>query len=346
MRIRTTALAVVVLSLAAGLGFGQVQLTGAGATFPAPIYSKLFDEYNKQFGIQVNYQSIGSGGGQTQLKNKTVDFGASDVVVTDDNARSFPAPFVHIPMVEGSVTITYNLPGSPTLKLTSDIIADVFLGTITRWNDPRIVALNPDAKLPATAMTVVHRSDGSGTTGVFSNYLSKVSDEWKTRVGEGTALNWPVGVGAKGNEGVAGLVKQLPGAVGYVELIYALQNKMPFATIKNRSGNWIVPSLGSTTQASMVPIPADVSKFVFTDTNAPNGYPISSLTWILVYKEQNYDNRSKDKVTAMMKLLWWMVHDGQQYAEPLAYARLPAEVVARAEAILKSVTWNGAPILP
>jgi phosphate transport system substrate-binding protein len=346
MKIQKTAAAVVILGLAAALGFGQVQLTGAGATFPAPIYSKLFDEYNKQFGVQVNYQSIGSGGGQTQLKNKTVDFGASDVIVTDDNTKTFPAAFVYVPVVAGSVTITYNLPGSPTLKLTSDIIADVFLGKIKKWNDPRIATLNPDLTLPATTMTVVHRSDGSGTTGVFSNYLSKISDEWKTKVGEGTALNWPAGVGGKGNEGVAGLVKQLPGAVGYVELIYALQNKMPFATIKNKSGNWIAPSLASTTQAALVPIPADVSKFNFTNTDAPNGYAISSLTWILVYKEQNYDNRSKDKVTAMMKLLWWMVHDGQQYAEPLAYAKLPAEVVTKAEAILKSVTYNGAPILP
>ena len=229
MKLSRIAVAALLLCAAAALGFGQaVELVGAGATFPAPFYSKVFDEYNKQFNVKVNYQSIGSGGGQTQLKNKTVDFGASDVVVTDENAKSFPAPFVSIPTVEGSVTITYNLPGSPTLKLTSDIIADIFLGKIKRWNDPRITALNPDAKLPNTAMTVVHRSDGSGTTAVFSNYLSKISDEWKSKVGEGTSLNWPVGVGGKGNEGVAGLVKQLPGAVGYVELIYVLAEQHAF----------------------------------------------------------------------------------------------------------------------
>lgn len=328
------------------LGFGQgVELVGAGATFPAPFYSKVFDEYSKQLGVKVNYQAIGSGGGQTQLKNKTVDFGASDVVVTDDNAKTFPAPFVSIPMVEGAVVITYNLPGNPTLKLTSDIVADIFLGKIKRWNDPRITALNPDAKLPDTAMTVVHRSDGSGTTAVFSDYLSKVSDGWKSKVGVGQSLNWPVGVGGKGNPGVAGLVKQLPGAVGYVELIYALQNAMPYATLKNRSGNWVVPSLASTTEASNVPIPDDVTKVNLTDSAAANGYPISTFTWILVYKEQSYDNRPKDKVEAMMKLLWWMVHDGQQYAQPLAYATLPKAVVAKAEVILKSVTYNGTPVL-
>jgi phosphate transport system substrate-binding protein len=310
MKFPRIALAALVLSVAAGAGFSQaVELVGAGATFPAPFYSKVFDEYSKQLGVKVNYQAIGSGGGQTQLKNKTVDFGASDVVVTDDNAKSFPAGFVSVPMVAGAVTITYNLPGNPTLKLTSDIIADIFLGNIKRWNDSRIAALNPDAKLPGTTMTVVHRSDGSGTTAVFSDYLAKVSSDWKTKVGVGQSLNWPVGVGGKGNPGVAGLVKQLPGAVGYVELIYALQNKMPYATVKNRSGNWIVPSLASTSAAANVAIPDDVTKVNLTDTASADGYPISTFTWVLVYKEQGYDNRPKDKVDAMMKLLWWMVHD-------------------------------------
>ena len=346
MRLSRIALATLILTAAAGLGVGQsVELVGAGATFPAPFYSKVFDEYSKQLGVKVNYQAIGSGGGQTQLKNKTVDFGASDVVVTEENAKSFPAAFVSIPLVEGSVVITYNLPGSPTLKLTSDIVADLFLGKIKKWNDARITALNPGVALPNTPLSVVHRSDGSGTTAVFSDYLSRVSDEWKSKVGAGQSLNWPVGVGGKGNPGVAGLVKQLPGGVGYVELIYALQNKMPYATLKNRSGNWVVPSLATTSEAGMVPIPEDVTKVNLTDSAAANGYPISTFTWILVYKEQGYDNRPKDKVEAMMKLLWWMVHDGQQYAEPLAYARLPASVVAKAETILRSVTYKGAPVL-
>jgi phosphate transport system substrate-binding protein len=340
------AVAAVIFAVAAGLGFGQsVSLVGAGATFPAPIYSKLFDEYNKQFGVQVNYQAIGSGGGQTQLKNKTVDFGASDVIVTDDTAKTFPAPFLAVPIVAGSVVVTYNLAGNPELKLTSDIVADLFLGTIKRWNDPRIAALNPGVKLPTTTVTVVHRSDGSGTTAVFSDYLAKVSDEWKTKVGVGQALNWPAGVGGKGNPGVAGLVKQLPGSVGYVELIYALQNSMPYATLKNKSGNFVKASLASTTAAAMVAIPDDVTKVNLTDTAAPDGYAIPTFTWVLVYKEQSYDNRPKDKVDAMMKLLWWMIHDGQQYAEPLSYATLPPAAVTKAEAVLKSVTFSGVPVL-
>jgi len=335
-----------VLCAAAALGFGQsIELVGAGATFPAPFYTKVFDEYNKQFSVKVNYQAIGSGGGQTQLKNKTVDFGASDVVVTEENAKTFPTPFLSIPMVAGSVVITYNLPGNPELKLTSDIVSGLFLGTITRWNDAKITALNPSVKLPNTAITVVHRSDGSGTTAVFSDYLGKVSADWKTKVGVGQSLNWPVGVGGKGNPGVAGLVKQLPGAVGYVELIYALQNNMPFAQLKNKSGNFIKASLASTSEAANVMIPDDVTKVNLTDSEAANGYPISTFTWILVYKEQNYDGRPKAKVDAMMKLLWWVTHDGQQFAEPLSYAKLPKAVVDKAEVILRSVTFDGAPIL-
>jgi phosphate transport system substrate-binding protein len=346
MKLSRIAVMALVLCSAAGLGFSQsIELVGAGATFPAPFYTKLFDEYNKQFGVKVNYQAIGSGGGQTQLKNKTVDFGASDVVVTDDAAKSFPTPFVSIPMVAGSVVITYNLPGSPELKLTSDIVADVFLGKIKRWNDGRIAALNPSMTLPNTAMTVVHRSDGSGTTAVFSDYLGKVSDEWKSKVGVGQSLNWPVGVGGKGNPGVAGLVKQLPGAVGYVELIYALQNSMAYAQLKNKSGNFIKASLASTSEAANVTIPDDVTKVNLTDSAAANGYPISTFTWLLVYRDQNYDNRPKAKVEAMMKLAWWMTHEGQQYAEALSYAKLPAAVVSKAEGIMRSVTFGGAPVL-
>jgi phosphate transport system substrate-binding protein len=346
MKLSRFTVAALILCAAAALGFGQsVELVGAGATFPAPFYSKVFDEYNKQFGVKVNYQAIGSGGGQTQLKNKTVDFGASDVVVTEENAKSFPTPFVSIPMVAGSVVITYNLPGSPELKMTSDIVADIFLGKIKRWNDGRIAALNAGITLPNVAMTVVHRSDGSGTTAVFSDYLAKVSDEWKTKVGVGQSLNWPAGVGGKGNPGVAGLVKQLPGAVGYVELIYALQNTMPYATLKNRSGNFIKASLASTSEAANVMIPEDVTKVNLTDSEAPNGYPISTFTWILVYKDQGYDNRPRAKVEAMMKLLWWVTHDGQQFAEPLSYAKLPKAVVDKAEVILRSVTFGGASVL-
>jgi phosphate transport system substrate-binding protein len=346
MKISRIAVAGLLLAVASGLGFGQsIELVGAGATFPAPLYSKLFDEYNKQFGVKVNYQAVGSGGGQSQLKNKTVDFGASDVVVTDEVAKTFPAPFVSIPIAAGSVVVTYNLPGNPELKLTPDVVADIFLGTIKRWNDPRIAALNPDARLGNTAITVVHRSDGSGTTAVFSDYLGKVSDEWKSRVGVGQSLNWPAGVGGKGNPGVAGLVKQLPGSVGYVELIYALQNAMPYAQLKNKSGAWVKASLASTTAAANVSIPEDVTKVNLTNSDAADGYPISTFTWILLYREQGYDNRPQAKVDAMVKLIWWMIHDGQRYAQPLSYATLPAAVVVKAETILKTVTWGGSPLV-
>ena len=346
MKISRLLLAAAMIASLAGIGFAQsFEFTGAGATFPAPLYSKLFDQYSKEFGVKVNYQSIGSGGGQSQLKNRTVDFGASDVVMTEKDLMSAPAPIVHIPMVAGAVVITSNLPGNPELKFTPDVVADIYLGTIKKWSDPRIEALNPGVKLPAMNITVVHRSDGSGTTGVFTDYLCKVSPEWKEKVGTYTSVQWPVGVGAKGNEGVSGLVRQLPGAVGYVELIYALQNHMQYALLKNKSGNWIKATLATTTLAANVPVPADVTKLSTTDTAVPQGYPIASFTWIILYKEQNYDNHQKAKVEALLKMLWWMTHDGQKYAEPLSYATLPAPVVAKAEAIIKSITFGGVPLM-
>jgi len=346
MKTSRIALVALLMTLAAGLGFGQaIELVGAGATFPAPFYTKIFDEYNKQFGVKINYQAVGSGAGQSQLKNKTVDFGASDVVVADADLSTYPTPIVHIPVVAGAAVVTYNLPGDPELKLTPDVLADIFLGKINRWNDARITALNPSANLPKTTITVVHRSDGSGTTAVFSDYLSKVSEPWKSGVGAGQSLKWPVGVGGKGNAGVAGLVKQLPGAVGYVELIYVLQNNMPYASLKNKSGSFVKPSLASTTAAANVTIPEDVTRTSLTNTDAADGYPISTFTWILLYREQGYDNRTQAKADAQAKLLWWMIHDGQKYAEALSYAALPKAVVAKAEVLIKSLTFNGAALL-
>jgi phosphate transport system substrate-binding protein len=346
MRVSRMAVVALILTVAAGFGFGQaIEFVGAGATFPAPLYTKLFDEYAKQFGVKVNYQAIGSGGGQSQIRGKTVDFGASDVVMAEADQKAAPAPLLHVPIVAGAAVITYNLPGNPELKLTPEVLADLFLGKLNRWNDARIAALNPSVSLPGISVTVVHRSDGSGTTAVFSDYLSKVSDDWKSRVGAGQSLSWPVGVGGKGNPGVAGLVKQLPGAIGYVELIYALQNNLPYATLRNRSGTWIKPSLASTTAAAKVTVPEDVTKISLTNTEAADGYPISTFTWILVYAEQRYDNRPRAKADALVKMLWWMTHEGQKFAEPLSYATLPAPVVAKAEAIIKSITYNGTPLL-
>jgi len=305
----------------------------------------MFDQYAKEFGVKVNYQAIGSGGGQAQLKGKTVDFGASDVIMTAKDLADAPAQIMHIPTVAGAVVLVSNLPGNPQLRFTPDLVADIYLDKIKKWNDPRIESANPGVKFPAMNITVVHRSDGSGTTGVFSDYLCKVSDDWKQKVGTGTSLNWPVGIGGKGNPGVAGLVKQLPGAFGYVELIYAIQNNIPYALLRNKSGNWIKASLETTTTAANMPVPADVTRLSLTNTDAPEGYPISTFTWLLLYKEQNYDNHDKAKVEALLKMIWWMTHDGQKYAEPLAYATLPAPVVKKAEDILRSITWNGQPVL-
>jgi phosphate transport system substrate-binding protein len=321
------------------------QLLGAGATFPFPVYSKMFSDYGTaNAGIQTNYQSIGSGGGIKQIMSKTVDFGASDAFLSDDDIAKAPAPVVEFPTCIGADVITFNLPGVTDLKFTPDIVAGIFLGTITKWNDAKITAENPDAKLPDQDITVVHRSDGSGTTFIFTDYLSKVSADWKSKVGVGKSPNWPVGVGGKGNEGVAGVIKQTPGSVGYVELVYALQNQMSVAALKNAAGNYVKASLESASLCANGDIPAD-TRISITNSNVDQAYPISSFTWIIVYKEQKYDNRSKDKATNLIKELWWMIHDGQKDCQPLNYAPLPTKAVAAAEAILKSVTYDGQPIL-
>jgi phosphate transport system substrate-binding protein len=332
------------------LGFGssgfakEMELIGAGATFPYPLYSKMFDVYNKKFRIRINYQAIGSGGGIRQLTNKTVDFGGSDAIMSDKNLAEAGAPVLHIPTCAGAVVVTYNLGGDPQLKFTPDVIADIFLGKIQKWNDPRITAVNSGVKLSGADITVVHRSDGSGTTNIFSSYLSKVSPEWKEKVGAGPSLNWPVGLGGKGNPGVAGLVQQIPGSFGYVELIYALQNKMPYGTIKNKKGNFVKPTIASTSLAADTALPDDM-KVDLTDTDASEGYPISGFTWILVYKVQNYSDRPEEKAKALVNLLWWMTHQGQKYAEPLHYAPLSKAAVGKAEKLIKSITYNEKPIL-
>lgn len=324
---------------------GDRTLLGAGSTFIYPLYSKQFSEYNKKTGLQVNYQSIGSGGGILQLTNKTVDFGASDGPLNEEQTKKMGAPVLHIPMASGAVVITYNLPGNNNLiNLTPDIIADIFLGKITKWNDPRIISLNKGVSIPAFPILVAHRSDGSGTTAIFTNYLSKVSPEWAKSVGAGGAVNWPVGLGGKGNEGVSGIVKQTPGAIGYVELIYALQNKMDYAKVRNKKGSFIIPSLASVTAASNVALPAD-SKIFLTDSDAKDGYPISGFTWAIIYKEQDYNARSAARAKEVVDLLWWTIHEGQKFATPLNYAPLSKQALAVAEKILKSATYKGKPII-
>ncbi len=322
----------------------EQELIGAGATFPYPLYSKMFDVYSKEYGVKVNYQAIGSGGGIRQLISKTVDFGGSDAIMSEADLKEASAPVLHIPTCAGAVVLTYNLSGSPKLRFTPEIISDIFLGKIKKWNDPRLSEINPGIKLPDMAVTVVHRSDGSGTTFIFSDYLSKVSREWKEKAGAGTSLNWPAGLGGKGNPGVAGLVQQTPGSIGYVELIYALQNKMAFGMVKNKKGNFVTASLASTSKAADTNLPDDM-KVTLTDTDAPEGYPISGFTWILVYKDQSYGDRSEEKVKELVKLLWWVTHEGQKYTEPLEYAPLSKKAAEKAEKLIKSISYKSSAVM-
>ncbi|MGZ3844824.1 MAG: phosphate ABC transporter substrate-binding protein PstS [Flavisolibacter sp.] len=320
-------------------------LIGAGSTFVYPLFSKQFAEYNKVGGLRVNYQSIGSGGGIQQLMHKTVDFGDSDAPLNEEQDKQMGAPVLHIPMCSGAVVISYNLANlKDTLKLTPEVIANIFLGKIKVWNDPQIASANAGVQLPSTPIVVAHRSDGSGTTNIFTTYLSKVNTQWNTSPGKGSSINWPIGLGGKGNEGVAGLVKQTPGAIGYVELAYAIQNKMAFAKVQNKAGNFITPSVESTKAASNIQLPED-SKVSLTNTDAADGYPISGFTWALIYKEQKYDDRSQDRATKLLKLLWWNIHDGQKFCEGLNYAPLSPAAVTVAEKILNSATYDGKPIL-
>lgn len=321
------------------------ELIGAGATFPQPLYSKMFDTYFQQHKIKINYQGIGSGGGINQLVKKTVDFGGTDAFMTQKELKDAGAPVLHIPTCLGAVVVTYNLPGNPKLKLTPEVIANIFLGKVKKWNDPSIKTINKNVNLPDLAITVVRRADGSGTTYIFSEYLTKVSTDWKEKMGTGKSLNWPEGfIGQKGNPGVAGYIKQTPGAVGYVELLYALQNKMAFASIKNKSGVFIEPTPKTVSNAAKVKIPDDTNVSL-TDTSAKDGYPISGFTWLIFYKEQNYGGRTKQRADTLAKMLMWMVTDGQRYVEPLEYSPLPKEAKEAAQKIIKSMTYQGKPIL-
>ena len=323
---------------------GGVRLQGAGATFPNPLYQKWLSEYGKAHpDVKIDYQSIGSGGGIKQIKEQTVDFGASDAPMKDDDLKSAPGELLHIPTVLGAVVITYNLQGvTQPLRFSPGVIADIFLGKIKRWDDAAIKNDNPGVQLPAADIIVVHRSEASGTSAVFTDYLSKVSPEWKEKVGAGTALNWPAGQGGKGNEGVTGMVKQQPNTVGYVELAYAVQNKLPVALVKNPSGNFVEPSLDAVTAAaaeSLSTTPEDL-RVSITNAGGASAYPISSYTYILAYKDQKDAAKGK----SLVDFLWWAVHDGEGFARDLQYAPLPAEMVKRAEAKINSITSGGRPL--
>ncbi|HEY7681469.1 MAG TPA: phosphate ABC transporter substrate-binding protein PstS [Gemmatimonadales bacterium] len=336
--IRTAAILGITLGGSAAAAVGQVTLTGAGATFPNPIYTKWFDAYHKKTGVEVNYQSIGSGGGIRQYTEGTVDFGASDGPMTTDQMTAVQGEVIHIPTVLGADVLTWNLPalGETQLKFDGSTIADIFMGRITKWNDKRIQALNPGVNLPNADIIVVHRSDGSGTTYIFTDYLSKVSPEWKAKVGFATSVNWPVGLGGKGNEGVTQQVKETEGAIGYVELIYAVANKLPFGQVKNAAGEFVTPSLASVTAAAASAKFTKNTDFRVSITNAPgkDSYPISSFTWLLVRPKM----KDKTKAKAMHDFLDWMISpEAQDMATSLQYASLPQEVVALVSDRLKTL---------
>ena len=322
-------LAVLLATATFAVGAGPVLLNAAGATFPYPIYSKWFDLYHTSHSnVQINYQSIGSGGGIRQLLDKTVDFGASDGPMNDDQLKQASVPILHFPTVLGAAIPSYNLPGvQGELNFTPEALSGIFLGKVTKWNDPAIASANPGVKLPSDDIVVVHRSDGSGTTYIWTDYLAKVSPEWQSKVGKGTSVNWPVGLGGKGNEGVSALIQQTPASVGYVELIYAVQNKLPYGKVKNSSGAFIKADLTSVSAAAAAAAKNMPDDFRVSITN-PEGktaYPISSFTWLLI-PSKFADATKRDVVKDFLK---WMMTDGQTYCEALSYAKLPKEVVTK-----------------
>jgi phosphate transport system substrate-binding protein len=329
----------------------SAQITGAGSTAIYPFLSTIADAYKKNVasGVSVNYQAIGSGGGITQFTAKTVDFGASDVYMSDEQEQATGQAVLNIPMIHWAVAITYNLPNvTATLDFSPDTIAGIYLGTIKKWNDPAIAADNPGVTLPDLGITVAHRSDGSGTTYNFTAFLSGVSSDWKSQVGTGTSVKWPTGAGGKGSAGVTQLVKATPGAIGYVELSYALQNTLPVGSVKNAAGNFVAPTLASTTEAVAATVPSAPADLRFLVVNPPadhpNAYPIAASTWVLLYKD--YPASKADEVKAMVHFLWWGIHDGQSLAASVDYSAMAPDLVTKAAAALKTITVGGQPVLP
>jgi phosphate transport system substrate-binding protein len=342
----TRFLALAALLCAAAPAAAQVQLNGAGATFPNIIYSDWMLTYNQAHAdVKLNYQSIGSGGGIRQFSDGTVDFGATDAPMTDSAIAAIGGNVLHIPTVMGAVVVAYNLQGlAQPVKFTPDVLADIFLGKITKWNDARLTSINAGLTLPATDIVVVHRADGSGTSFVFTDYLSKVSPAWQQKVGKGTSVNWPVGLGGRGNEGVSATVSQTPGAIGYVELAYAQKNNIPYGTMRNRAGNWITPSLGAVTAAAAGAMkdmgPNTDFRVSITNSPGPQAYPISSFTWLLLHR--SYADTAKAR--ALVQFVAWAESEGQAKAEPLGYAPLPKDLQPWIQARLKSITAGGRPV--
>lgn len=325
-------------------GAPAVSLVGLGATFPYPFYTTVFDVFARKFGVQIEYRGVGSGEGIRQFLAGKVDFAGTDVFMTPQEMRAAGGEVVHVPTCLSAVAVICNLPAKEVPQLTPDVLAGIFMGRIQQWNDPRIVSINPGRTLSASKILVVHRSDDSGTTHILSEYLTKVSQEWKAQVGAGRALKWPSGTGAQGNPGVAGQVQQRPGSIGYVELTYALGNDLKRCAIRNRSGRFILPTSESVRQAAQVPFPADTN-ISLTDTPAAEGYPVSGLTWLVLHRELCVGNRTPEAARLMASLVWWVIHDGQGYAADLGYAPLSPEGVRRGEALLQSLTYAGRSVL-
>jgi phosphate transport system substrate-binding protein len=339
--IRSSILALAVLACTAIVGQASAEtlINGAGATFPYPLYSKWFSEYVKvDPSVKFNYQSIGSGGGIKQITAQTVDFGASDKFLTDEQLKSAPGRILHIPTVMGAVVVTYNIPGiGKGLKLTPDVLADIYLGKITRWSDPRIAAVNKGQKLPSEPIIVVHRSDGSGTSAIFTDYLSCVSTDWKSKVGMGASVSWPVGLGGKGNEGVAGQVKNTKYSIGYVELAYAYENKLPYAFLKNSAGNFVEPTIKATSAAAAGAAKNMPADFRVSLVNQPgkDAYPIVGFTWLLVYEHQ----KDTEKGKKLVEFLNWELKKGQKMAASILYAPLPDKVARMVEKSIKTIKY-------
>jgi phosphate transport system substrate-binding protein len=311
-------------------------LLGAGATFPNPLYAGMFSAYYRLSGVKINYQGIGSGGGIQQLLERSIDFGGTEIPIEDASAGNI----VHVPIAVGGVAVTYNLPGSPPMRFSRSLIADIFLGRVTNWKDPAVARDNPGVELPDLPIIVVYRSDGSGTNALFTEYLSLADADFRKTVGTGLSVTWPVGVGAKGNAGMAGLVKNISGSIGYLEIAYTLTGDLPRAAIENKAGAFVVPTLVSTGICADTEIPED-TRIALVDTDEPTGYPISGFTWLIVFSDLNERGMSEKQARELVDLIWWMTHDGQRFCKPLEYAPLPPEVVAKAERIIKSITYGG-----
>jgi len=339
------ALAVLLAAIGSTATAQSVSLSGAGATFPLPFYNMAFEQYTKTTGEKVTYGGVGSGAGIKSLTDKVVDFGASDAFLSDKELAAMPAPVVHIPTCSGAVVVAFNLPGVETIRLTPEVLVDILMGKIKNWNDASLKKINQSVNFPNLAITVVYRSDGSGTTNMFTDYLTKASKVWADKLGSGKTVNWLTGIGAKGNPGVAGTISQTKGAIGYVGSEYSFAQKIPTAYLRNKAGKFIKPSLATVSAAGKGVIPAD-TRVMLTNSDATIAYPISGFTWLLIYKEQNYNNRTLAQATATIKLIDWMLDkDAQAIAGKVNYAPLPEGVVKQAKAILRSITYDGKRVL-